>query len=99
MAPSQQPLEPQSFPNLPLMKLTPIAKPTAIYETSELPSFDLTEAQLQAIYSLEVTPAGATAPMALGDVLANCIDQAIANTGVTGAINTPGVTLPTVTAS
>jgi len=71
------------------------SKPTAIYETSELPSFDLTEAQLNAIYSLQVTPAGATAPMALGDVLAAAIDQVLVASGVTGTVNTTGVTLPT----
>lgn len=71
------------------------SKPTAIYERSDLPSIDLTAAQLQAIYGLQVTPAGATAPMSLGDVLASAIDQTLAATGIQGTINTPGVTLPT----
>jgi len=72
-------------------------KPTGIYERSDLPSVELTAAQVSSVFGLQVTPAGAGDSMALGDLLANLDDQNLVSSGITGTINTPAVTLPAVT--
>jgi len=72
------------------------AKPIAVYESVDLPSFDVSQEQLASLFGVQVTLVDGTVT-SLENLFANWADQIIkAKLGLDGAINTQMINLDPV---